>query len=112
MSESHVLRLRSLTGRLAARIGGVDGIECKRFFGGAAAYVDGRIFMTLTPVGLALKLAPSDRVLLHAKGAGPLQYFPNAPIKKDYVLLPDGLAEDEAGLAPFFARSLSFVVDR
>lgn len=112
MAESHVSDLQSLVGRLAVRTGGTDAIACKRFFNGAAAYVDGRIFMTLTPVGLALKLPERDRTLLLAAGARPLRYFPKAPIKKEYVILPDGLAEDEGALASVVETSVSFVSGR
>ncbi len=83
-------------------------IECKHFFGGAAAYADGRIFMTLTTVGLALKLPEASRLTLLDAGAMPLQYFPNAPIKKDYVVLPDDLANDANALAPWIAESVAF----
>ena len=39
--------------------------------------------MTLTPVGLALKLPERDRTDLLTTGASPLKYFPKAPIKKE-----------------------------
>jgi len=61
-------------------------VVVKHFFAGAAGYVDGKIFVSLTPVGLALKLPEDERRRLFAGGAIPLRYFPNAPIKKDYVL--------------------------
>jgi len=112
MANPHVSDLQSLVGRLAVRIGGTEAIACKRFFGGAAAYVDGRIFMTLTPVGLALKLLEHERKLLLAKGARPLRYFPKAPIKKEYVILPDSLAADEGALAAQVEASMSFVLGR
>jgi TfoX/Sxy family transcriptional regulator of competence genes len=83
-------------------------IECKHFFSGAAAYANGRIFMTLTPVGLALKLPERARAALMKKGATPLRYFPKAPVKKDYVLIPDTLAADEAALASWTEDSIRF----
>jgi TfoX/Sxy family transcriptional regulator of competence genes len=110
MAQSHILDLQSLVDRLATRIGGAKSIECKRFFNGAAAYVDGHIFMTLTPVGLALKLPEHDRTVLLAEGARLLQYFPKAPIKKDYVVFPDRIAENDDALAPLVKTSISFVL--
>ena len=78
------------------------------FFGGAAAYVNGRIFMSLTPVGLALKLPEEDRILLINEGAKRLQYFPKAPIKKDYVVLTEALADDPPALDTWITKSTAF----
>lgn len=89
-----------------ARAGGAD-IACKHFFSGAAAYLDGRIFMTLTPAGLALKLPPDDRDGLVDQGGKPLRYFPRAPVKKHYVVLPPGL--DDEALEGWISRSIAFV---
>ncbi len=72
----------------------LDGVqlECRHFFSGAALYADDRICISLTPVGLALKLPEETRNrLLTNKIVVPLKYFPNGPIKKDYVLFPDGI---------------------
>ena len=86
-----------------------DEIQCKHFFGGAAAYCAGRIFMTLTSRGLALKLPKDSRELLISRGAMPLRYFTNAPTKKDYVVLPHSLADDMEALAPRLNESIRFV---
>ena len=109
-AETHILDLQSLVDRLATCIDGIEAIACKRFFNGAAAYVDGHIFMTLTPVGLALKLPEHDRTALLANGASRLQYFPKAPIKKDYVILPDRITGNDDALAPLVKTSISFVL--
>ncbi len=51
-------------------------LEIKHFFSAAAAHAQGRICITLTPVGLALKLPGAARGR-HAKtGAKPLRHFP------------------------------------
>lgn len=83
-------------------------IECKHFFGGAAGYVDGRIFVTLTPAGLALKLPDNRRAALLNLGARPLRYFPKAPVKKEYVVLPKSLAQDDNALILLFAESVRY----
>lgn len=83
-------------------------LECKHFFSGAAAYANGRIFMTLTTVGLALKLPEETRAALIDRGAVPLRYFPNGPIKKDYVCIPKKLADDDAALAAWIVESIRF----
>ncbi len=65
--------------------------------------------MTLTTVGLALKLPEDDRRTLFDQGAKPLQYFPNAPVKKDYVLLPIPLIDDRDFLNGWISRSIEYV---
>ena len=88
MAEPYLRDLMSIVDAASAREVGAGEILCKHFFSGAAAYVDGQIFMTLTPAGLALKLPENDRNALFEQSAEPLKYFPNAPVKKSYVLLP------------------------
>jgi hypothetical protein len=76
--------------------------DCRHFFSGAALYLNGAICLTLTPVGLGLKLPdPARTTLLQSGQAQALQYFPKAPIKKGYVLFPDGL-ETEASLLVYW----------
>ncbi len=108
MAEPYLQDLRELLDRLApiARVG--HDLTCKHFFAGAAAYVDGRIFMTLTPVGLAVKLPPARCEELLAAGGKPLRYFPGAPVKKAYVLLPDESAGDDQAMARLIAESVRF----
>lgn len=100
--------LQALLDRLPRQpIPGVE-LECKHFFSGAAAYANGHIFMTLTPVGLALKLPEETRAALIDRGAEALRYFPKGPIKKDYVCIPKKLADDQAALAAWIVESIRF----
>lgn len=69
--------------------------EYKHFFSGAALFANGKICMTLTPVGFALKLPEQLRESLIKEGAKKLRYFPKAPIKKEYVLLSRKLMDDQ-----------------
>ncbi len=54
--------------------------------------------MSLTPNGLALKLPEKDLRALFDQGGQALQHFPKAPVKKDYVILPAHLVDDESAL--------------
>ena len=108
MVETHVQALRSLLEGATSNADPGVAIECKHFFSGAAAYADGRIFMTLTSVGLALKLPDRSRTALLKDGAAPLRYFPKGPIKKDYVLIPDRLRNRDSALAPWILESIRF----
>ena len=86
-------------------------LTCKHFFSGAALYVDGKICVSLTPVGLALKLPEDDRnVLIENHSAKPLRYFPKGPIKKDYVVLPKAVLNDIKALRNWVKASIEYVV--
>ncbi|MCH7479436.1 MAG: TfoX/Sxy family protein [SAR324 cluster bacterium] len=109
MAGANLQSLRALLERIAPRLKTGAEIQCKPFFGGAAAYADGRIFMTLTSVGLALKLPEFSRTAWLDRGARPLRYFPKGPIKKDYVLLPESAENHPDDLAPSVEESIRFV---
>lgn len=85
-------------------------LEHKHFFSGAALYADGRICMSLTPVGLAVKLPEESRnALLKQKGTRPLRYFPEGPIKKDYVVLPKTILSNAKVLRHWVKISIEHV---
>ena len=103
MAAAYVEDLRAvLAPAIAALPAGVT-VEIKHFFSGAAAYANDRICITLTSVGLAMKLPEDARARLMEEGARPLRYFPKAPIKKQYVILPGDLAGGPERLR-FWAR--------
>jgi len=108
MVEKHRQSLQMLLERSIRNGDRPANIECKHFFSGAAAYVEGRIFMTLTSVGLAMKLPIQRRAALLKQGARPLRYFPNAPIKKDYVILPADLVENGQAFTTLLRESLRY----
>ncbi len=110
MTGDFVARLEQLIASMGRPLPAGVTMECKRFFGGAAAYADGRIFISLTPVGLALKLAEAGRDALMRLGGTPLRYFPKAPVKKAYVIVPENLAASPDLLKPWLVRSVAYVV--
>lgn len=86
-------------------------LECKHFFSGAAVYADGRICMSLTPVGFALKLPEQSRnTLMKEPGAKPLHYFPKGPLKKGYVVLPTAMVKDRRVLRRWVKVSIEYVL--
>lgn len=61
-------------------------------FGGIMGYGGGKLFASLSDVGLALKLAGADRdEMLSLPGAQPLRYAPDQPQRKSYVLVPEAM---------------------
>lgn len=110
MVESYLNALERLLQQTAVGQNDAVKIDTRHFFSGAAAYADERIFMSLTPAGLALKLSADDCALLLSQGATPLKYFPKAPVKKDYVVLPDRIAENKASLNGWIGKSAAYVL--
>ncbi|MFV2092760.1 MAG: TfoX/Sxy family protein [Hyphomicrobiales bacterium] len=94
MAQPYLETLTKLVGNLE----NPSQVACKHFFSGAAAYVDGHIFMSLSPIGLALKLPENVCQSLFAQGATPLRYFPKAPIKQGYAVLPEPMIADRNSL--------------
>jgi TfoX/Sxy family transcriptional regulator of competence genes len=79
----------------------------KPMFGGIMAYAGGKVFASLSDVGLALKLAGKDRdKLLAAPGAKPLQYEPGQPPSKSYVVVSEALLSDAPALRAWIVRSV------
>ena len=86
-------------------------LECKHFFNGAALYADERICITLTPLGLAIKLPEGTKdKLLKSKKAIPLRYFEKGPIKKDYVLFPGFGTKSNNALYKYAKASIDYVL--
>ena len=74
-------------------------------FGGILAYVDGKAFASLFDGGLGLKLAGADHAEFSAlPGAKPLQYEPNSPPSKSYVVVPEAMLADPMALRPWIVR--------
>jgi len=86
-------------------------LEVKHFFSGAAVYANGKIGMTLTPIGFEIKLPEKSRaILMDQQGGMPLRYFPKGPIKKDYVVLPQAMLNDMKTLRNWVRSSIEYAV--
>ena len=107
MAEPYLTNIRGLIGRLS--LNDDASLTCKHFFSGAAVYSGEQIFMSLSPVGLALKLSAEDCEELFADGAKPLKYFAKSPVKKGYAVLPEHISIDDGALRPRIIRSLEHV---
>jgi TfoX/Sxy family transcriptional regulator of competence genes len=78
----------------------------KPMFGGIGVYADDRMCVSLSDVGLAIKLVGAERdALLKLKGAKPLQYEPSSPPSKTYVVVPAALLADRKALGGWLAIS-------
>ena len=96
MAEPYLTDLKELADQWSSADVEVGVLECRHFFSGAAVYREDAIVASLTPVGLAFKVAAEVHDELVGNGvASPLRYFPTGPIKKNYVLF-----SDPAGVTP------------
>lgn len=95
----------------AAEAHDLDGeLTFRPMFGGVCAYIGGRVFASLSNIGVALKLPPEAQAeLLSAGGAERLQYEPDAPPSKQYIVVPPPMRADPAALAVWLARSVDHV---
>ena len=111
MAKEFFEKLSDLMAEMAPYISTPASLVIKHFFSGAAVYADGHICVTFTPVGFAIKLPTELRdELMKENGAKSLQYFPRAPIKKDYVLLPQKVLEDRDLLSGWVGQSINYVL--
>jgi TfoX/Sxy family transcriptional regulator of competence genes len=77
-------------------------------FGGVMGYAAGKVFASLSDVGLALKLSGADReALLATPGAKPLRYEPDQPPSKSYVVVPEAMLSDPGHLRLWIVRSVA-----
>ena len=113
MAKKYLEQLTSLMSKLTSgRFKDVK-LEGKHFFSGAAVYANGKICMSLTPVGFAIKLPEKSRIILmKEKGAKYLRYFPKGPIKKDYVILPKAMLKDTKRLSHWVKVSIEYAVTK
>ena len=83
----------------------------KPMFGGISGYVAGRVFASLSDMGLALKLPPDAQgELLAQPGAKRLQYDPDAPPSKQSIVVPPEMQAQPEMLAVWVRRSVDYVM--
>ena len=86
-------------------------IEYKHFFSGAALYANGKICASLSPADFALKLSEYQRQGLISAGKGEeFRFFPNGPIKRDYVTLSEFVIQDKLVLHELVDDSVRYVL--
>ena len=82
-------------------------ISFRAMFGGVTGYTYGRNFVSLSSVGLALKLSEDDRTaLLKIRGAKLLQYDAAGPPSKTSVVVPDSILDDDRALRFWLNKSI------
>lgn len=111
--DDRIVAFRDALAAASAGALGPESVTFKAMFGGMMGYADGKPFASLSDVGMALKLAPADQsALLELPGAKRLQYEPNAPPSKSYVVVPEAMVDSPDALEPWVVRSAEFVRKR
>ena len=110
MAKKYLVPLSELMKKIdSTKFKNID-FECKHFFSGAGVYANGKIYITLTPAGLAMKLPEKHRnKLLKNKNGKPLHYFPGSPIKKEYVVFSKEIKNDFRKLRNWIKISIEYV---
>lgn len=112
MAKQYFDKLSAFVTRALAESPENTKLECKHFFSGAALYADRQICITLTPVGLAIKLPEKIRQqLFQNKIATRLRYFPAGPIKKEYALFTHGIVEGDEALFTYAKAGIKYVLE-
>jgi len=112
MAKEYLEQLSELTKRTSLRGFKDIKLEVKHFFSGAALYSNGKICATLTPKGFAIKLPEKNREKLLKEGkAKKLRYFPKAPIKKGYIILPKAMTDDLKILRYYIKMSVKNIIE-
>jgi TfoX/Sxy family transcriptional regulator of competence genes len=90
----------------------LDGdLSFKSMFGGISGYLNGRVFASLSNIGLALKLSAEDQVaLLKQAGAKRLRYEPDAPESKQYIVVPEAIQDSCEALSIWVKHSVDYVL--
>ena len=111
MAHEYLLQLSDFIDRFGKERYDNISLECKHFFSGAALYANNRICVTLTPVGLAVKLPQQSRErLLAGNKAIALKYFPNGPVKSEYALFPNGIKTGHKLLGRYMREGIDYVL--
>jgi len=85
-------------------------LSFRPMFGGIMGYAEGKVFASLSDVGLALKLTGADRdTLLAIPGSKPLQYEPDQPPSKSYIVVPPSMLLSPEALRPWTIRAAAGV---
>jgi len=110
MAQPYFHKLDALLQNLNEHEFDTSDILCRHFFSGAALYFQGTIFCSLTPVGFAVKLAEKDRdALLQSGVAQPLRYFPKAPVKREYVVLPETVLQQPSAVCDYLRKGIEYL---
>jgi len=80
-------------------------LSFRPMFGGIMGYAGGAAFLSLSNVGLAIKVSGAERDALLAVGGEPLRYEPDSPPSKSYVVVPASALDEAPALHDWLTRA-------
>jgi len=105
MTQKYLDKLTEMFNHINSKT--IKNYQIRHFFNGAAVYVKGKICISLSPAGFAIKLPEEVRDKLKGK---PLRYFAKGHIKKEYMVLPKRILSDKRLLTQLIKKSFEYVV--
>ena len=112
MAEPYLTRLAQIVDEIGPLHAGGVILESKHFFSGAALYANGKICASLSPAGFAIKLPGDARRSLIEEGQGTeFSFFPDGPVKQEYVALSEPKVSDGESIRELIALSVDYVLD-
>jgi TfoX/Sxy family transcriptional regulator of competence genes len=109
MADPQVEQLRSVLEMATPYPPNEIDLAFRHMFGGIGVYAHGQMFASLSNVGLALKLPQDAQSELSVLGGRGLQYAPDAPVSKQYMVLPDAVVHNSEALARWVRASIDYV---
>ena len=111
MTQHTLEQLQDQLSQAAESLGIDTELTFRPMFGGITGYYQGRVFASLSNVGLGLKLpAEAQEALLKIEGAKRLQYEPDSPPSKQSIVVPDAMREKTEELAKWVKQSTDHVL--
>jgi len=111
MKNSYRETIAGLLARAYPKLATTHRLEFKNVFGAVGGYVNGRIFASCGEFGFALRLPLETlRALFREREAGPLKYFPNGHVKKEYAVLHKQILEDKGRLRKLVHESVQYTL--
>ena len=110
MTNIYLHQLEKLLKRVHSRSLITHQLIFKNCFGAVAGYVDDHIFISCGKFGIALRLDP-ETVTEFLKEAGftRLRYFPKGHVKKEYVIIPKRIINNQDLFKELLDKSLHYV---
>ena len=111
MKSAYFEKVTTLLEQIRPRLATTHRLEFKNVFGAVGGYVNGHIFISCGKFGVALRL-PSKvlETLFKEKGAKHLKYFPKGHIKKEYVVLPKRIIEENYKFKKLVDESIKYAL--
>ena len=111
MWNKHFEKITKLLEKSVPKLATKHRLEFKNVFGAIGGYVNGHIFISCGRFGVALRLPPKTLTeLFQEKDISQLRYFPKGHVKKEYVVIPQRIINDQIRFKKLLNKSIQFVL--